>query len=222
MTYFNFRNMKELLIIIPAFNEEKTIKKIIQKVKIFGDVLVVNDGSKDKTKDIALKNRVSVISHNTNLGYDQAINSGLEYFIKKKYKYVITIDADGELPVDYISLFKKKLKFNKDIVCGVRNRVDRISEKIFLFFSRIIWGLQDPLCGMKGYSFNFLKIFFNKKRLFNSISTELLIKGKLKNRNITELKIKNKIRLDESRFGSGFFTELKIIFTLLKCLIFVR
>ena len=127
MTYFNFRNMKELLIIIPAFNEEKTIKKIIQKVKIFGDVLVVNDGSKDKTKDIALKNRVSVISHNTNLGYDQAINSGLEYFIKKKYKYVITIDADGELPVDYISLFKKKLKFNKDIVCGVRNRVDRIS-----------------------------------------------------------------------------------------------
>lgn len=222
MTYFNFRNMKELLIIIPAFNEEKTIKKIIQKVKIFGDVLVVNDGSKDKTKDIALKNRVSVISHNTNLGYDQAINSGLEYFIKKKYKYVITIDADGELPVDYISLFKKKLKFNKDIVCGVRNRVDRISEKIFLFFSRIIWGLQDPLCGMKGYSFNFLKIFFNKKRLFNSISTELLIKGKLKNRNITELKIKNKIRLDKSRFGSGFFTELKIIFTLLKCLIFVR
>jgi glycosyltransferase involved in cell wall biosynthesis len=214
--------MKELLIIIPAFNEEKTIKKIIQKVKIFGDVLVVNDGSKDKTKDIALKNRVSVISHNTNLGYDQAINSGLEYFIKKKYKYVITIDADGELPVDYISLFKKKLKFNKDIVCGVRNRVDRISEKIFLFFSRIIWGLQDPLCGMKGYSFNFLKIFFNKKRLFNSISTELLIKGKLKNRNITELKIKNKIRLDKSRFGSGFFTELKIIFTLLKCLIFVR
>ena len=75
--------MKELLIIIPAFNEEKTIKKIIQKVKIFGDVLVVNDGSKDKTKDIALKNRVSVISHNTNLGYDQAINSGLDYFIKK-------------------------------------------------------------------------------------------------------------------------------------------
>lgn len=214
--------MKELLIIIPAFNEEKTIKKIIQKVKIFGDVLVVNDGSKDKTKDIALKNRVSVISHNTNLGYDQAINSGLEYFIKKKYKYVITIDADGQLPASYIGLFKKKLKFNKDIVCGVRNRVDRTSERIFLFFSRIIWDLQDPLCGMKGYSFSFVKIFFNKKSLFNSISTELLIKGKLKKKNIIELKIKNKNRLDESRFGSGFFTELKIIFTLVKCLIFVR
>ena len=40
--------MKELLIIIPALNEEKMIEKIIQKVKIFGDVLVVDDGSKDK------------------------------------------------------------------------------------------------------------------------------------------------------------------------------
>ena len=75
--------MKELLIIIPALNEEKTIKKIIQKAKIFGDVLVVNDGSIDKTKNIAKKNGVSVISHNINLGYDQAINSGLEFFVKK-------------------------------------------------------------------------------------------------------------------------------------------
>ena len=100
--------MKELLIIIPALNEEKTIKKIIQKAKIFGDVLVVNDGSKDNTKDIAIKNGVSVISHNINLGYDKAINSGLEFFIKKKYKYVITIDADGQLPPNYIKLFKHR------------------------------------------------------------------------------------------------------------------
>ena len=50
--------MKELLIIIPALNEEKTIKKIIQKTKIFGDVLVVNDGSIDETKKIAKKNEL--------------------------------------------------------------------------------------------------------------------------------------------------------------------
>ena len=75
--------MKELLIIIPALNEEKMIEKIIQKVKIFGDVLVVDDGSKDNTKYIAIKNRALVISHNTNLGYDKAINSGLNFFIKK-------------------------------------------------------------------------------------------------------------------------------------------
>ena len=47
--------MKELLIIIPALNEEKTIKKIIQKTKIFGDVLVVNDGSIDETKKLLKK-----------------------------------------------------------------------------------------------------------------------------------------------------------------------
>lgn len=214
--------MKELLIIIPALNEEKAIGKIIQKVKIFGDVLVVNDGSKDKTKYIAIKNGVSVISHNTNLGYDQAINSGLKFFIKKKYKYVITIDADGQLPPNYIRFFKKKLKLNSDIVCGVRSRVDRIGEKIFLFFSKIVWNLQDPLCGMKGYSFNYIKKFFNKKISFNSICTELLIKGKKRKINITELKIKNKIRLDESRFGSGILTEIKIVFTFFKCLVLIK
>ena len=222
MTYFNLKDMKELLIIIPALNEEKTIKKIIQKAKIFGDVLVVNDGSIDKTKNIAKKNGVSVISHNINLGYDQAINSGLEFFVKKKYKYVITIDADGQLPPNYIKSFKKKLKLNADIVCGVRSRVDRICEKIFIFFSKIIWNLQDPLCGMKGYSFNYIKKFFNRNFFFNSICTELLIKGKKRKVNITELKINNKIRSDQSRFGSGILTELKIIFTFFKCLVFVR
>ena len=75
--------MREFLILIPAFNEEKTIKKIIQKVKVFGDVLVINDGSKDSTKDIAIRNGVSIISHSVNLGYDQAINSGLKFFVKK-------------------------------------------------------------------------------------------------------------------------------------------
>ena len=84
------------------------IEKIIRKVKIFGDVLVVDDGSKDNTKYIAIKNRALVISHNNNLGYDKAINSGLNFFIKKKYKYVITIDADGQLPPDYIKLFKNR------------------------------------------------------------------------------------------------------------------
>tara|TARA_Y100000992_G_C21265953_1_gene493961 strand:- start:1449 stop:2093 length:645 start_codon:yes stop_codon:yes gene_type:complete len=214
--------MKELLIIIPALNEEKMIEKIIQKVKIFGDVLVVDDGSKDNTKYIAIKNRALVISHNTNLGYDKAINSGLNFFIKKKYKYVITIDADGQLPPDYIKLFKKKLQSKSDIVCGVRSRVDRIGEKIFIFFSKIIWNLQDPLCGMKGYSFNYVKKFFNNNNFFNYISTELLIKGKKRKIKITELKIKNKNRLDESRFGSGILTEFKIVLTFIKCVVFIK
>ena len=214
--------MKELLIIIPALNEEKMIEKIIQKVKIFGDVLVVDDGSKDNTKYIAIKNRALVISHNNNLGYDKAINSGLNFFIKKKYKYVITIDADGQLPPDYIKLFKKKLQSKSDIVCGVRSRVDRIGEKIFIFFSKIIWNLQDPLCGMKGYSFNYVKKFFNNNNFFNYISTELLIKGKKRKIKINELKIKNKNKLDETRFGSGILTEFKIFLTFIKCVVFIK
>ena len=75
---------------------------------------------------------------------------------------------------------------------------------------------------MKGYSFGYIKKFLNKNILFNSISTELLIKGKIRKMSISEVKIFNKTRSDESRFGAGILTDLKIIFTFFKCLILVK
>ena len=75
---------KDLLILIPAFNEEKTINKMIKEVKTYGKVLVIDDGSNDKTRNIALKSGAIVLRHKKNLGYNTAINSGIKYFLKKK------------------------------------------------------------------------------------------------------------------------------------------
>ena len=100
---------KDLLILIPAFNEEKTINKMIKEVKTFGKVLVIDDGSNDKTRNIALKSGAVVLRHKKNLGYNTAINSGIKYFLKKKFNKVITIDADGQLPGKYIYIIKKKI-----------------------------------------------------------------------------------------------------------------
>ena len=78
------KKSKDLLILVPAFNEEKTLKKMINGIKKYGRVLVIDDGSSDQTKKIALKNGAMVLSHKKNLGYNQAINSGLKFFLKKK------------------------------------------------------------------------------------------------------------------------------------------
>ena len=214
-------NSKDFLILIPAYNEEKTIKKIVSGVKKFGKILVVNDASRDKTKKIATSAGATVISHKKNLGYSKAIDTGLKFFLKSKYKKIILIDADGQHPIKYIKVFKKYLNLKHEVVCGVRNTITRISEKIFVKLSLITWNLNDPLCGMKGYSKNFLKKFY-KTPNHNFIGTEYLIKAKKKNIKIKEILINNRLRKDKSRFGEGLSTNLSIIFTFFKCVMLIN
>jgi|SaaInlStandDraft_1057018.scaffolds.fasta_scaffold117569_2 glycosyltransferase involved in cell wall biosynthesis len=212
---------KDLLILIPAFNEEKTINKMIKEVKTYGKVLVIDDGSNDKTRNIALKSGAIVLRHKKNLGYNTAINSGIKYFLKKKFDKIITIDADGQLPGKYIYIIKKKFDLKTDVVCGIRTEVSRFGEKIFLFISKIIWGLKDPLCGTKGFSYNFVKKYYMKPN-FDSINTELLIRAKKNKIDIKEIMIKNKFRKDQSRFGEGLKVNLFIVLTLFKCILFIN
>jgi len=217
----NNKKLKNLLIIIPAFNEEKTIKKIIKAGKVFGKVLVVDDASTDKTKNISKANGAHVIQHKINLGYNYAIETGLKYSVRKNFRKVIIIDGDGQHPTKYIKKFSKSLNKKTKVVCGIRSNVNRVGEIIFIFFSKIFWNIQDPLCGMKGYTLNFLKENF-KFSTFDSISTELLIRAKKKNITVKEIKIRNLRRKDKSRFGRGVKINFFILTTLLKCLIFIR
>ncbi len=212
---------KDLLILIPALNEQKTIKKIVRELKKIGQILVIDDGSHDKTELVAKKNGAHVIKHKINLGYNEAINTGLKFFLKKKFKKVITIDADGQLPPKYVKIFNNHLNSKFEIICGIRSNVKRFGEKVFIFFSKIIWGLKDPLCGLKGFSYNFIKKNFNNSK-FNSINTEMLIKGRKKFIMINEIPIKNNQRKGNSRFGEGIKTDLFIIFTLIKCFVFIK
>jgi len=214
-------NSRDFLILIPAYNEEKTIKKIIKKINKFGKVLVVNDASEDKTKKISISAGALVINHKKNLGYNKAIDTGLKFFLKSKFKKIILIDADGQHPTENIKDFKEYLNLENNVVCGVRKTITRIGEKIFIKLSSIVWNLNDPLCGMKGYSKSFLKVFY-KPANYNFIGTEYLIKAQKKKIKIKEIMIKNKPRKDHSRFGEGFSTNLSIIFTFFKCVLLIK
>lgn len=92
----------KLAIIIPAFNEEKTIGKVISKIpkKIKGvkkiEIIVVNDGSTDKTEEVAKKKKVTVISHLINRGLGAALGTAFEYARQNNFDLLITIDADGQ------------------------------------------------------------------------------------------------------------------------------
>ena len=72
-------------IIIPAFNEEKTIIEVINSVKKFGTPIVICDGSNDLTYSKANESNAYVIKHKKNLGYDESIKTGMNFVLKKNF-----------------------------------------------------------------------------------------------------------------------------------------
>lgn len=84
---------KKVSIIIPAFNEEKTIAKVIRTAKKaqINEIIIVDDGSKDNTRKIAKEEEVIVISHRKNKGKGSAMKTGLE---RAKGEIIVFLDAD--------------------------------------------------------------------------------------------------------------------------------
>ena len=94
----------EIVILIPCFNEEKTIIKICKQAKKFGKILIVNDNSNDNSGIVIEKEKFNFISNKKNLGYERSLVKGFRYIFNnyKKAKYILTLDADGELSLIHI------------------------------------------------------------------------------------------------------------------------
>jgi len=113
-----------VLVIIPAFNEEKTIRKVIRQVKdafSIVDIIVINDGSKDNTYKEALKENVYVINLPFNLGIGGAMQTGYLFAKNKNYDIAIQVDADGQHDPKFIEkLIEPLLADSSDMVIGSR------------------------------------------------------------------------------------------------------
>lgn len=174
--------MKEVLIIIPAFNEEKNIEKLFDKLCIpkiisFADILVINDASSDSTEAIARSYNVSLITHVFNLGYGSALQVGYKYAVRNNYNYVIQLDADGQHSVDNIThiyeclISKDEYGNMPDIVIGSRflegskaykiSLIKRISLSYFSWLIKKITGevITDPTSGLQGLNRNAFKYY---------------------------------------------------------------
>lgn len=96
---------EKVLVVVPAWNEQASIAKVISELKTRGfDVLVVDDGSTDKTSFIARQNGAITICLPFNLGVGGALRCGFKYAVQHGYDAVVQCDADGQHPVDHIEL----------------------------------------------------------------------------------------------------------------------
>ena len=115
---------KDTWVIIPGYNEEKNIAKVIEKtLKFCKNIVVVDDGSSDRTSDNAAK--AIALKHIVNLGKGAALKTGVEYAIMKGAKIIVALDADGQHDPAMIPKFLKALD-DCDIVFGYRKMSGRM------------------------------------------------------------------------------------------------
>jgi glycosyltransferase involved in cell wall biosynthesis len=166
---------KDVLIIIPAYNEEKNISKVLDElekpeISQIADILVMNDASSDNTNWIVKKRKHTVVTHVFNLGYGSALQLGYKYAIRRNYKYVIQMDADGQHDAcNILNIYRKLTTPDEnneypDIVLGSRYLSDspyyytsKIKHFAYWLFRHMIHAatgrtIMDPTTGLQGLS----------------------------------------------------------------------
>jgi glycosyltransferase involved in cell wall biosynthesis len=193
----------KVAILIPAFNEEDTVIKVVDKVRQYGRPIVVDDCSTDGTYARCISERVDVVHHRVNLGYDSALQSGFERASELGMDIVITFDADGQHSA---SALKKVLELligdEVEMVLGVRTSGPaRISEVIFNLYVKLRFGVDDILCGLKGYKMKLYEVHGRFDGV-NSIGTELALASLRRGVVFQQIQVPTFARVEgDTRFG---------------------
>lgn len=162
------------LVAIPVFNEERTLGAVLRQVRQYaGDILVVDDGSTDRTPDLlAVEPGIFRIRHIDNRGYGQSLIDAFDFAVEREYDWLITIDCDEQHEPAWIPRFLEAARRNDaDIISGSRYLramtgngsppLDRraINQKITDLLNEILGlGITDAFCGFKAYRVSALRL----------------------------------------------------------------
>jgi glycosyltransferase involved in cell wall biosynthesis len=159
----------KVITLIPAYNEESAIEMVVEGALKHSDVIVIDDGSKDNTYNLAKKAGAAVIKHDKNKGKGAAIKSGLKEGLKKGYDIFILIDGDGQHDPEDIPLIASRINGAKLVVGSrfvkgnPRNMPiqRRFSNKITTNLIRYVTGynLTDSQNGFRALSRDAAKLF---------------------------------------------------------------
>jgi glycosyltransferase involved in cell wall biosynthesis len=132
-------DLNKVCILISAYNAEQTLGAVLEKIRpLTMNVIVVDDGSVDQTKRVALEYGVLLLEHPSNLGKGAALRLGFQYVLQKEYQVVITLDADGQHdPSEIPSLLRIFQSIKPDIL--IASRAGEFDRMTFLrrFWNRL-------------------------------------------------------------------------------------
>ncbi|MFA4940981.1 MAG: glycosyltransferase family 2 protein [Patescibacteria group bacterium] len=209
----------KIFCIIPAYNEEKTIAEVIEKVKKnVNEVIVVNDGSKDETKKLAKEKGAVVLSHIINRGQGAALETGNQYALNKGAEIIVHFDADGQFLAEEIKdIVSPIVRGEADIVFGSRflgkkSNLPQFKKHIIIplahLVNKIFIGatLTDPQNGFRAMSSETAKkITIEQDGMAHN--TEIISKSFENNLKIKEIPV----TVIYHNFGQRFSGGLKII-----------
>lgn len=216
------KQIQALSVFFPAYNEEANIettvnaaRQVLEKIAQRWEIIIINDGSKDRTGEIAEKlnrkdRRIKVITHSPNRGYGASLKSG---FYNSRYDWIAFTDADGQFDFTEISKFLAH-KDSADLVLGYRIKredptIRVISAFIWRMIPRVLWGLnvRDYSCGFK----------LIKKEVFEAVQPlvgeekvtqiEMLVKAKRGGFKFAEVGVRHYPR----RFGKQTGADFKVV-----------
>ena len=216
----------ELSIFFPFWNEEQNLESVIKKaipvaqeVAEKWEIIMVDDGSSDKTLEIARKlaaqdPRLIAVSHDKNRGYGAALKTG---FSKARYDLVVFNDGDGQFDFSEVTKFLEKIEM-ADIVIGFRRkRLDNPFRHIlmnmlkiwdFVFFG---FRFKDIDCGFKLFRKSALNKIMPLKSEGAMITTEILAKAKREHLKISEVEVSHYPRIYGDQSGGNLRVILRAV-----------
>jgi len=214
------------LIIVPAYNEEESVARVVNRIKLSmpeADVVVVNDGSTDHTSQIAEESGVNVINLPFNLGIGGAMQTGYIYARDKGYDIAVQVDGDGQHDPAYIpSLIEPIVAGRADMVIGSRYvRKSSYKSSFFrrtgiLFFSVLVNLLTgrkvtDTTSGFRAVNRKVIRYFANRYPS-DYPEVDVLVKLHKKGFNIMELPVE----MHERKTGRSSITPIRSLYYMIK------
>lgn len=163
---------KNVLIVVPAYNEAENIVKTIEDIKKHtdNDYVIIDDCSKDKTYQICKKRGFNVLHLPINYGLTSGVQIGFKYALENNYDALIQFDGDGQHMAQYIDIMTNELENGYDIIIGSRFVSKKkplsprmIGSRLLSFLIKLTTGkrIKDPTSGMRMFSRTVFEDFAN-------------------------------------------------------------
>lgn len=218
-----------ILVIIPAYNEENSIKCVIFEIRKYledAEIIVIDDGSSDNTAEYASKEKAIVLSHPFNMGVGASFQTGCQYASIHDYDYIMRVDADGQHDPSFIKDILEPLRKDEaDITIGSRfliksgykssfprlMGIQLISFILSIISKRKVTDSTSGFCAMNKKAFN----FFAKESIDDYPEPEILIHHKsFRMKEVPVLMKKRTHGVSSIRPSDSIYYVFKVLFSL--------
>lgn len=224
----------KILVIIPAYNEQESIKRVIKKIKEDcpeADFVVINDCSKDDTLKILVDNKIPYISLPLNLGIGGCVQTGYRYALQNEYEIAIQIDGDGQHDTAYLKDVIVPIRNGQaDMVIGSRfidkqgfqsSGMRRMGIRFLSMLIRCVCGasIGDVTSGFRAVNKRFIKIYAEEYPV-DYPEPEAIVKASVEGAQIVEVPVIMKEResgVSSISFWKSFYYMIKVSLAIILC-----